>query len=206
LTHGADWKEAGSIFSDVLKTRENSRLFKEYVTRLLGYGSVEIGRVLECTAFRATAIGGGLLSKDQSHIHRFPLPPTLSGQRGYRKLVITLAWLTPVNPRHQSWRRADLWFSPPSESLNVKRQQADWHAVQRGTLQHEVLDGEQAAVFVYGANLEVQVSCRADAGGLEDEVPYAVITTLEVAEEVGVQVYEEVRVQLQQRIRVAPES
>jgi hypothetical protein len=41
-------------------------------------------------------------------------------------------------------------------------------------------------VFVDGANLEIQVNCRADAGELDEDVAYALVTTLEVAEEVGV--------------------
>ena len=45
-------------------------------------------------------------------------------------------------------------------------------------------------MFVDGDNLESQVNCRADAGGLDEEVPYALVTTLEVAEEVGVMIYD----------------
>jgi hypothetical protein len=203
LAHGADWGPAGSVLDGILRTSDNSRQFKEYLTRLLGYGSFDIGRVRECTAYRATGISGGFLTRDQSHIHSFPLPPSLSGQRGYRRLTVTLAWLTPVNPRHQSWRRADLWFAPPKDPLHVERQQADWRAVQRGTLQHEILEGAEATVFVDGANLEIQVSCRADAGTLEEDVPYALVTTLEVAEEIGLPIYEEIRARVQERVLVA---
>lgn len=203
LAHGADWGTAGSVLDSILRTSGNSRHFKEYLTRLLGYGSFDIGRVRECTAYRATAISCGFLTSDQSHIHRFPLPPSLSGQRGNRKLTVTLAWLTPVNPRHQSWRRADLWFAPPRDTLHVDRQQADWRAVQRGTVQHEILQGADAAVYLDGANLEIQISCRADAGALEEDVPYALVITLEVAEEIGVPIYEEIRVRIQERVRVA---
>lgn len=180
------------------------RTVKEYVTRLLGYGCIDVERVRECTAYRVTAISGGTLTKDLSHVHRYPLPPSLSGQRGWRRLIVTLAWLTPVNPRHQGWRRADLWFAPPKESLRVDRQQADWRAVQRGTLQHEVLVGDEAGVFVDGDNLEIQVSCRADAGELDDEVPYALVTTLEVAEGIGVPIYDEIRARVRARVEVTP--
>src|SRR4249920_3135237 len=90
-----------SVLERILRTAENSRQFKEYITRLLGYGAVDVERVPECTAYRATAISCGVLTKDKSHIHRFPLPPSLSGQHGRRRLTITLAWMTPVNPRHQ---------------------------------------------------------------------------------------------------------
>ena len=193
IAHGAEWGEAGSILTRILRNENNSRQFKEYVTRLLGYGAVDINRVQECTARRVTALSGGTLGENESHIHRFPLPPSLSGRRGHRRLTITLAWLSPVNQRHQAWRRADLWFVPPKDTLRVDRQQADWRAVQRGTLQHEILEGERAGVFVVDANLEIQVSCRASAGTLEDEVPYALATTLEVAEELGVDIYDEVR-------------
>ena len=75
----------------------------------------------------------------------------------------------------------------------MSRKQADWQAVQRGTLQHEILEGEEAGAFVEGASLEIQVSCRAGAGILEDEIPYALATTLEVVEELNVDIYEEVR-------------
>jgi len=215
LAHGANWGRAGEVLESLLRTPENTRQFKEYVTRLLGYGAVDVERVKECTAYRATAISGGILTADQAHIHRYPLPPSLSGEHGYRKLTITLAWFTPVNPRHQGWRRADLWFHPdpqrlpkskdPFTPLRLKRREADARAAQRGTLQHEIFEGDRAAAFVDGDNLEIQVSCRADAGNLEDEIPYALVTTLEVAEEIGVPIYEEVRVRVHAaRVRVAP--
>ncbi|MEM7248531.1 MAG: S8 family peptidase [Acidobacteriota bacterium] len=205
LAHGADWELAGPTLDNILGTDDNRRQFKEYVTRLLGYGTINLSRARECTERRATAISGGLLAKEQSHIHRFPLPPSLSGQRGHRRLTITLAWHTPVNPRHQGWRRADLWFAPPQSALRVSRQQADWQAVQRGTLQHEILDGEQAAVFSDGTDLEIQVSCRPDAGVLDEAIPYALVTTLEVAESIGVEIYDEVRVAIQTaQVRVSP--
>jgi hypothetical protein len=205
LVHSASWGHAGEVLDRILRTRQNSRQFKEYVTRLLGYGGIEPARVRECTQHRVTALGGGHLQAEQAHVHRFPLPPGLSGQRGWRRLTIALAWLTPINTSHQSWRRADLWFTPPTDPLQLKRQQAEWRAVQRGTLQHEVLDGDRAAAFVDGDSLEIRISCRPDAGALEDSVPYALATTLEVAEEIGVDIYNEVRERVHAaRIQVAP--
>ena len=87
----------------------------------------------------------------------------------------------------------------------MSRQQADWRAVKRGTLQHEILEGEEADVFVNDANLEIQVSCRADAGTLEDEAPYALAITLEIAEALGVDIYDEVRAAVH-AIQVRPEG
>ena len=204
VPHGAEWGEAGSILTQALKNKDNSRQFKEYVTRLLGYGTVDIRRVQECTAQRVTALGGGMLTRDGSHIHCFPLPPSLSDRHGRRRLIITLAWLSPVNHRHRNWRRAELWFDPPKTPLRVDRQQANWQAVRRGTLQHEILEGKRADVFVDGDNLKIQVSCRADAGTLEDDVPYALATTLEVADEIGIDIYDEVRAAVH-AVRVRPD-
>jgi len=214
LAHAAHWGRAGEVLESLLRTPENTRHFKEYVTRLLGYGAVDFERVKGCTAYRATAVGGGILTADQAHIHRYPLPPSLSGKHVYRKLTTTLAWLTPVNPRHQAWRRADLWFHPDPQRprgnkdtltpLSLKRREPDARAAQRGTLQHEIFEGDRAAAFVDGDNLEIQVSCRAAAGNLEDEIPYALITTLEVAEEIAMPIYDEIRVRVRAaRVRVA---
>ena len=97
---------------------------------------------------------------------------------------------------HRAWRRADLWFQPPDAPLQVRRQEADWRAVQRGTLQHEVLEGERAAAFVDGDSLEIRVNCRADAGALEDAVPYALAATLEVAAELDLDIYSEIRLRI----------
>lgn len=204
LVHGSSWGPAGDLLHQILRTPHNSRQFKEYVTRLIGYGAFDATRVRECTEYRATALGGGLLQAEQAHVHRFPLPPSLSGQTGWRRLTITLAWLTPVNTAHQRWRRADLWFTPPLTPLQVSRREADGRAVQRGTVQHEILGGDRATAFVDGDNLEILVSCRADAGALEDPIPYALATTLEVAADIGVRVYEEVRERVQARVRVVP--
>jgi hypothetical protein len=217
IAHGATWGPAGSVLSEILRNDENGGHFKEYLTRLMGYGGVDIARVAECTPFRVTMISGGSLRADQSHIHQLPLPPSLSGVRGHRRLTVTLAWFTPVNPRHQGWRRAQLWFhadptrntrsTDPFTKLRLARQEADWKAVQRGTLQHEIFEGEKAAAYVSGTAQEIQVSCRADAGALEEDVPYALVTTLEVAEEIGVEIYDEIRVAVDSaRVQIAPSS
>ena len=203
IAHGADWGLAGAKLKDILGNPSNRGKFKEYVTRLLGYGTVDADRVRECTPWRVTAISGGALGEDESHIHAFPLPPSLSGLRIHKRLTITLAWFSPVNPRHQAWRRAQLWFEPPKDELRVKRLQADYRAVRRGTLQHEILEGKAAAFFDQGRALEIQVSCRADAGVIEENVPYALVATLEVAEDLALDIYDEVRTAVQAaRLRV----
>jgi hypothetical protein len=76
--------------------------------------------------------------------------------------------------------------------------------VQRGTLQHEIFEGTKAAAFVDGDSVLVKVNCRADAGSLDEGVPYALVTTLEVAPEVGVAIYDEIRTRVLAAVRVEP--
>lgn len=160
---------------------------------MLGYGSVDFERVKECTVRRVTALGGGKLGVDEAQIHRFPLPPSLSGKRGYRRVTITLAWFSPVNPKHRGWRQASLSFSPPKDALSVKRAQAHWQTVKRGTVQHEVLEGAAAAAYIPGTSLEIRVDCKADSGTLDDTVDYALVVSLEASEEIDIDIYSEVR-------------
>jgi len=205
LVHGATWGTAANVLERILGTRQYTGQFSDRIVRLLGYGAVDAGRVRECTERRVTALGGGFLQADQAHVYRFPLPPSLSGQRGWRRLIITLAWLTPVNLKHQAWRCGHLWFTPPWQALQVSHREAHWQAVQRGTVQHEVMDGESAVAFVDGQGLEIQVNCRSDAGVLEQAVPYALATTLEVAQEIGVDIYDEISLRIHAaRVQIAP--
>ena len=74
VSHGADWRVAGDAIGAILDGQGTGRQVKGYVTRLLGYGAVEVERVRECTESRVTAIGAGSLEEDSSHVHRYPLP------------------------------------------------------------------------------------------------------------------------------------
>jgi Subtilase family len=193
MVHGCSWDEPMTILEPILGGLNGRPPVREYAARFLGYGPSETQRVLNCTEQRATLIGCGDLSDGEAHIYSVPLPPSLSAQLVWRKLTVTLAWLTPVHPLHRAYRRAALWFSPPEDELLVRRTQVDWQMAQRGTVQHEILEGEQATAFVDGRSLAVQVNCRALAGPLDEEIPYAVAVSLEVAEGVAIAIYDEIR-------------
>jgi hypothetical protein len=88
---------------------------------------------------------------------------------------------------------ADLSEGDYSELLSVARQDVQWQTARRGTVQHEVLEGEGARVYAEGDELRIQVTCRADAGELRERIPYALVVTLEVAPETQLPVYQEMR-------------
>lgn len=190
LAHGADWKPATRALRRALEGTPFTAKFREFVARMIGYGAVHTERVRECSSYRVVALGGGNLENGESHIHPVPLARSICGKGTWKRLTVTLSWITPINPVHQAWRRAHLWFGLPA--LPIPRNQADSRAVQRGTLQHEVWEG-RAALPTATDSLAIQVNCREDAGTLPEAVPYALAVSLEVADDHPVDIYRDIR-------------
>jgi hypothetical protein len=207
LAHGSSW---GEYSSRILAKRPDLTGWmaqKDFVTRWLGYGLADVDRALWCAAERATLIGSGELAVDQALVFSAPLPPSLAGKTVWRRLTITLAWFSPINPGHRAYRRAKLWLTPPQTELNVKRINSVYdRAAQRGTLQHEILEGDDAVAFVDGDRFECKVNCAADAGVLVAAIPFAVCVTLEVAAEAAVPIYEEIRARIAPVIQIQPNA
>jgi len=201
LVHGADWADAGTLYESILKNSQNSRTFKDYVGRFLGYGSADMAKLMFCTDQRVTVLGVGKLDDGDGQEFLLPLPPSLSAVTEKRRLTVTLAWLTPVNSTRQSYRVAHLWFSPKN-NLATDRICADHRAVQRGTIQHEVLESAKAVDFQDGTGITIKVNCRADAGDIPEPIRYALAVTLEVAEGIDIPVYQEVRDKLRVRVLI----
>ena len=203
LVHGASWDDVYPPYQSVLRNSDNSRTFKDYVGRFIGYGTAEISRAMVCTDQRVTLLGTGALSDGEANEFTLPLPPSLSSKTHKRRLTITMAWLTPVNARRQSYRVAHLWFNPKEQTIDIAqdRKDADHRAVQRGTVQHEILEGHQATPFEDGDNIVIKVNCRADAGKITDPIRYGLAATLEIAETIDLPIYQEVRDRLAVPVR-----
>ena len=194
LVHGANWDHTFPLYESILKDSENGRLFKEYASRFLGYGAADIGKVTFCTDQRVTILGVGKLGDGDGDEFVLPLPPSLSSVAVKRRLTISLAWLTPINCERQNYRVAQLWFNPKQHNtIAPNRLYADFRAAQRGTVQHEVLEGKNAIPYQDGENIVVKVNCRGDAGDITDPVRYGLAVTLEVAEANNITIYQEVR-------------
>lgn len=209
LVHGAKQDDGDcKAITAALKTPENSRQFKEVMARYLGYGLVEIERVLACTEQRGTVLGCGEIRDNEIHEYRLPLPPDLSSSQVWRRMVVTLAWFSPVNPDHRNFREAKLKLSPVGRwgdlPLKLARQDADDDQVLRGTVQHEVLEGsKQIAAYQDGDSIVLQVACKKDAtANLDDAIPYGLAVTLEVAEGIQIPIYEQLRTRLKPQVAV----
>lgn len=205
LVHGAAWGSALSTYDAALRNPINSKTFKEYVGRFLGYGEASFEKVMSCTDERVTVLGFGDLHDGEGAVFSLPLPPSLSAKKVRRRLTITLAWLSPVNIANRAYRVADLWFDP-SNKIAPKRLFADHRAVGRGTLQHELLEGSQATVFQDGDTMKIKINCRSDAGDIPGPIRYGLAITLEIVEDQKslfvLPIYEEVRDRLVVRVPI----
>jgi hypothetical protein len=174
------------------------------VGRFVGYGRIDQARLASASDERVTMLGWGTIEEEDGQEFDIPLPTALSGQAFWRRLTVTLAWMSPINPRHHLYRRASLWFDLPFGDIGVSRSEADWRAVMRGTLQHEVFEGTASRVLESDQAIPIRVNCRADAGHIDKPIPYGLVVTLEVAPEIGIQIYEEIQTRLRPGIRVRP--
>lgn len=178
---------------------------KDLVTRWLGYGPVNVERAITCASERATLLGVGELGADEAFVFSAPLPPTLAGKIAWRRLTVTLAWMSPINCAHQGYRRAKLWMTPPQDQLRIKRANSVHDkAALRGSVQHEILEGQDAVAFVDGNRFECKVNCAADAGDLPGKVRFAVCVSLEVAVDSGIPVYQEIRDRIKPPVIIQP--
>ncbi len=202
LVHGSSWGDIGSRISEVLRTPENGRQLSGLISRWIGYGLPAVDRVLDCTEQRATVLGFGQLSNGEAHVFNLPLPPSLGSRPEWRRLTITLAWLSPISASTQKYRTASLWFENKKNGLAPTRSDADWRAVRRGTVQHEVFEGRRAEPFVDGEFIEIKVNCREDAGKIQNPVAYGLVVSLEVAEDIDIPIYNEVRTRIAPSIQI----
>jgi len=190
LVHSASWGNAADIISSALELKGHK---KKELARFLGYGIPDIKKSIDCTSSRATAIGFGTLKKDERHDFRFPLPVCLSAVSLWRRLTITLGWLSPINPENRKYRRAHLSFVPTGldEQIGGNRNEADWQQVKNGAVQHEIFEGKKIVPLLQGDALLIPVQCRKDAGNLDSDIPYGLAISLEAKEDIPI--YEEVK-------------
>ena len=205
LIHGAYWREATDYLNAALATTENRSRIREHLARFLGYGFLDPETSIACNDQRAVLVGTGELEAENAHVFVLPLPESLSGKAIWRRLTITLAWLSPINCEHRGYRRAALWFQPPSSEIQILRREVDSKASMRGTVQHEVLEGHKAVPFRKGDTVEIQINCRADAGLFEEKSKYALIVTLEVESHTQIPIWREIQSAIRPVVQIRPE-
>ncbi|MEX2499353.1 MAG: S8 family peptidase [Wenzhouxiangellaceae bacterium] len=198
VIHGCSWGGIEDRLREILQTADNGRQIKSLISRWLGYGVPDTDRVMDCTEQRATLLGFGHLEDEEAHIFTLPLPTSLGARREWRRLTATLAWMSPVAASTQKYRAAGLWFELDGSPIAAGRSEVDTRASRRGTVQHEVFEGDRAVAISEDSTLTIKVNCRKDAAKIQFPVPYGLAVTLEVAEGIDIAIYEEIR------MRIAP--
>lgn len=210
LVHAAKWDDhLAERIAELSKETGNTywEHFREDATRFLGFGMVDLEKVLDCTERRATMIGWNSIHAKETDEFRIPLPPQLENTAGFRAVTATVGWFTPLNTDHRMYRMAKFEIEPGGDknlSLGVSnsKQQPSHNAFGRGTAYHRRWEGSDGHAFVDNGDLVLKVTCKPAAGDLDDAIPYGLAVSLEVGEDVAVPVYEEIRERLHQIIGV----
>ena len=199
LIHASSWPQEANGWATDLGADAAQR--RRALTQHLGFGVLDPDRLATATTRRVTVIGAGELKNNKRRSFRFPLPPSLSSYVGWRRLTVTLAWFSPIAPRTQQYRIAHLEFSSPRDQLRVRPTEVDHNANGNGTVLHEVLEGSRAAGYTADDVLAIDVDCRVRVGKLIDPVPFGVAATLEVGQDVHIDIHQEIQDRLRTQVR-----
>jgi hypothetical protein len=212
LVNSARWPQAAlDFFADVKDLGGHVSHHKEEVARFYGHGLFSEERAVEAPTNGTTLVGLGTLRKDQADVFEVPLPPSMSGQKLARSLVVTLAWFSPVEPARARYRLAALEAVAADGLDDEAENDPDWYwsmkgastgvdhnQIRRGTIWSKRLMQKNAHTPVYGddAVLPIRVQCRdASGGGLspDDDIRFAIAVGLETEVETEFDIHQEVR-------------
>lgn len=207
LVHSAGWDMHASKRIQDASKKLGVRYWEHMrndATRLLGFGSADTSRVVDCTKERATLIGWNSIEDNKVDTFRIPIPKDLENLAGFRAVTATVAWSTPLNMRQRAYRAAKLEVGHCSDkelSLGVTNagHQPSHNAFGAGTVFHRRWEGKKAKPFVDNGEIVLDVSCTSPTKDLDEAVRYGIAVSLEVGEDVDVSVYEEVSELIRQR-------
>jgi hypothetical protein len=194
IVHGAEWGDLADMYngvSEMESKRDRSRKLPRYV----GYGKPNIDKAIECAKNRVTLIGYGDLPVDGAHVYDLPLPFVFN-VRTHRRLTSTLAYFPPISSTRLKYRAAKLWFDIINDNKNLlgSRVGAEAYTVQRGSVQHEIFENNQAVAWDESGSIQVKINCRKDIKEIKmDSVPYALMVSFEMRDAIDIDVYTKVR-------------
>ncbi len=186
---------------------------REEVCRYYGHGVLDDARMREAPPFGATLIGLGTLRKDRAALFHVPLPPSLSGERVGRSMIVTLAWFSPVRATRARYRLAALdavahgydmfdgLVPDDGWALALKSNQLDANLIKRGTVWSRRLVQSAAATPTFSDRmaLPIRVQCRDSSGGglsPDDDIRFALVVTMEVEATASFDIHAEIEAQL----------
>ena len=212
IAHGAAWGDAGKEMVGYHTAARSAARRKEAVCRSIGYGPVDVARIIGGDQHRVTLLGQDEIRANMRHQWRIPLPDELSSSTEFRRIVVTLAWLSPIRPNSSSYRaiglelggetgRSRLW-----EGVERVSPQPSVSFAKRGTLIHAVYEGKNKAI-PFGSDgdfmVNVQTATPKVAGLTKIDIPYALAVTIEVADTINADISQSIRRRIAPQVRTA---
>jgi hypothetical protein len=202
LVHTSAWGDREAELRRLLAL--NPSTARRDLTALLGYGGLRQERIGNAATNRAVLIAGGSIGRGERHTHSVPLPVSLRAKAEWHRFTVTLAYLAPTVGQLTRYRGAKVFFERLEDvATGGARIEADHNAVRRGSVQHEIVDGDRAIVFDDGATLPIHVECMDDAQRLKagQTVRYGLVVSIETAVTTSTLIHDEVRAELRARAR-----
>ena len=202
LVHASSWGEWKKDLGKDLDLPKGQ--IRKQLTALLGYGCLDPNRLGFSARNRAVVIAGGSIAKDQRHTYNLPLPLSLRSKAEWHRFTVTLAFAAPTVGTLNQYRGSKVYFEFEENGLEtVDRSEAEYYAARRGSLQHEIIEGTRAMTFAEGDAFSIHVECMDDAQHLrkKEEIKYALVASVETAEQTSTTIYDEVRMALRTRAR-----
>ncbi|MFL9502293.1 S8 family peptidase [Rhodopseudomonas palustris] len=195
VAHGCHWGETGELLHGLYPGKWQKK--REAVSRSIGYGRADYDRVVTADGHRITLLADDLIGRDESHLYKLPIPRAMIMNREVRRLTMTLAWSSPIDPITNRYRGVMV------ELVDAKGKRKFWEgmegitdangskiptgpvatATRRGTLQHLALQGKKLIRSSGTGEIIIGVQARVDLEAFAKErVPYALAVTLEMAQ------------------------
>lgn len=209
LVHSTAWGQEAALLESIYPPAGRLRKQREAVTRAIGYGRPTIDKVLDGDRTRITLLAQDVIRSGQLHEYRFPLPPAIIRAPDLRRIVMTLAWNAPWHPTSLAYRGVKL------ELYDKDRKKKFWNGIKstrqphsddiaRGTVSHFVFEGKSRSAFTDRKGLFIAVQASAPSKLFRnDDVPYSLAVTLEVATTVQADIYEHVANVIRPRVRIS---
>lgn len=197
INHGGQYGDERHAIEKALKGKKKLR--KEEAAKYLGYGKVINNRIYTCKSNQATAIQCGEMKVKDSISYKFPLPASLSKQELLKRLIITLAWLSPINPSSDtSYRGAKIKFDYKSskQKMGVSDLIYEHNMIEKGTVAHGLLEGDDVAQFIDGESLEIKLDSSGIGINADLMIPYALVVTIDTPGSEDLNIYQEVKEKL----------
>ncbi|MDR3415276.1 MAG: S8 family serine peptidase [Nevskia sp.] len=212
LAHGCAWGDTGEFLDRYYPPQEQytGQRRRQTITRFLGYGQPDHGRVVRGDLHRITLLGEDQIRSERRHDYRLPIPPSMINTREVRRIVLTLAWTTPVTNRTVDYRGVVLKIcNPEGKSAfweGVKRSeicQPTGSTANRGTLIHAVLEGKKLVTNEDGQLIVCVQAAQTHKDLATVHVPYAFAITIEMAQSQQSRLYAEVSAVVRAAVRPA---